>query len=262
MRAKPVPKEPAATQPGRVFRLTYSNVRPEDQPQLFKCRDGVACLELTAALFAAGYQYGTTVYLYPDDERKLTDFPQFRPSDIVVLTTRPPLHDKVALIRNRKIIHPAKTELEAVLFAALGEYFEFCVRKRVVLTKRGANCLRVEHPQKWTHLEFREYCGAEILKHHVGPEELKCAADRRSSVGFFFRASGLPAINCDFVASFGMDGLSTLIWNRIIRTRYPEWLTSPRFVMAELIYKQPFPDKPITPEFVDSGQFVEVRLLT
>lgn len=262
---KPAPTSPTSPPPaarGRVFRLTYSNVRPEDHPELFKCRDGVAGFELAAALFEAGYRYGTTVYLYPDDDRKLTDFPAFQPSDILVLTTRPPLHDQAALIPSRKVIHAAKTELEAVLFAALGEYFEFCTRKHMVLTKRGADCLRVEQPQKWAHVELYEYCGAEILKHHVGPEVLKRLENRRSSIAFFFRANRLPRINCDFVASFGMDGFGTLIWNRIIRTRFPEWLTSPRFVMAELIYKQPFPDKPITPEFVDSGQYVEVRLLT
>jgi len=32
--------------------------------------------------------------------------------------------------------------------------------------------------------------------------------------------------------------------------------------MAEIIFKQPIPDKPLTPEFVDDGAKVEVRLLT
>jgi hypothetical protein len=32
--------------------------------------------------------------------------------------------------------------------------------------------------------------------------------------------------------------------------------------MAELIFKKPLPPRPISPEFNDTGDYVEVRLLT
>lgn len=223
----------------------------------------MAFLELNAALARLGYEYATTTYLYPDDERTLADFPAFQPSDLLVLTTRPPLHDQVGIIPpHRKVIRAAKTELEAVLFAELAKYFEYCTRKHVQLTKEGARLLRVEQPGKWAHVELYEYCGAEILRHYIGPEPVRPQPDGHSTIAFFLRAVRLPKINCDFVASFGMDGYGTLIWNRMIRVRFPEWLSSPRFVMAELIYRHPIPPKPLTPEFVDDGSCVEVRLLT
>ena len=223
----------------------------------------MAFCELNAELSRVGYDYATTIYLYPDDDRPLSDFPALQASDLLVLTTRPPLHDQVGIIPpHRKVIRAAKTELEAVLFEELSKYFEFCTRKHVQLTKHAVSRLRVEQPSKWAHVELYEYSGAEIQKHYVGPEPLKPEPDRHSTIAFFLRANRLPKINCDFVASFGMDGYGTLIWNRLIRVCYPEWLESPRFVMAELIYRKAIPPKPITPEFVDDGGSVEVRLLT
>src|ERR1043166_2369321 len=120
---------------GRYFRLTYSNVPPDEDPKLFKGRDGVAFSELTAMLPSMGFDFGTTIYLYPDDERPLSFFPVFRDTDLLILPTRPPLHDKIGIIPpRRKIIHAAKTELEAALFKVLSKYFEFCTRKRVKLS--------------------------------------------------------------------------------------------------------------------------------
>ena len=257
------PREQRPTPNGRVFRLTYSNSRPDDDPKLFKCRDAMAFCELFPPLARLDYDYATTIYLYPDDERGLAEFPAFLPADILVLTTRPPLHDRVGIIPpHRKVIRAAKTELEAALFGVLANYFEYCTRKHVQLTKQGVSLLRVEQPNNWAHVEFYEYCGAEIQRHYVGPEPVKPEPNRHSTVAFFLRANRLPKINCDFVASFGMDGYGTLIWNRIVRIRFPELLKAPGFVMAELIYKKPIPPKPLTPEFADSDSCVEVRLLT
>jgi hypothetical protein len=130
----------------QFYRLTYSNTRPAEDPKLFQARDGVACTELTAPLPALGYTFGTTIHFYPDDKRRLTDFPAF----------------------------------------GLG----------------------------------------------------------------------------DLLASFGMDGYSTLIWNRLVRLRYPDLLTKPGFVMAEIIFKQPIPARPLTPEFATDPAYIDVHLLT
>jgi hypothetical protein len=262
------PKSAAVAVPGpppvgRTFRLTYSNSRPDEDPKLFCDRDAMAFCELDAALCAQGRAYATSIYLYPGDDRPLADFPTLLPSDLLVLTTRPPLHDQVGIIPpHRKVIRAAKTELEGVVFEELSKYFEFCTRKHVQLTPHAVSCLRVEQAAKWAHVEFYEYGRAEIQRHYVGPAPLKPDSDRHSTVAFFVHANRLPRINCGLVVSFGMDGYGTLIWNRLIRTRNPDWLQSPRFVMAELIYRKAVPDKPITPEFVDDGKTVEVRLLT
>lgn len=266
------PTKPGITLPqlGRVYRLTYSNGKPDDDPQLFKDRDSLAFLELAAQLFRMGYRYGTTIYLYPDDERRLTDFPRFEPNDVLVLTTRPPLHDKVGFVpQRRKVIHGAKTELEAILFKEFSNYFAWCTRKHVELTAHGLNCLQVADRQRWQHVELYEYfvlnktlSAAEVQKHYVGPEVVLPSPNHHSSIAFFLRANRLPGINCDFVASFGMDAFGTLLWNRMIRHQFATWLAEPRFVMAELVFKQQLPVRPITPEFNDADEYVEARLLT
>jgi hypothetical protein len=264
MKPERPPTQVEGTAPrSRYFRLTYSNVPPDEDPKLFKGRDGIAFCELAAVLPAMGYDFGTTIHLYPDDERSLSAFPQFRPSDLLVLPTRPPLHDKVGIIPpRRKIIHATKTGLEAALFKTLARYFEFCTRKRVKLSKYGASRIRVQDSQNWEHVEVYEYCGAEILKYYVGLEPVRPVAKHKSTIAFFLRVNCVPVLDCGFVASFGMDGYGTLIWNRFIRRAHPEWLAKPGFVMAELIFKKPIPDKPLTPDFVDDGAHVEVRLLT
>jgi hypothetical protein len=238
-------------------------VPPDDDPKLFKGRDGIAFCELAAVLPAMGYDFGTTIYLYPDDERPLSAFPPFQRSDLLVLPTRPPLHDKVGIIPpRRKIIHAAKTELEAALFHALAKYFEFCTRKRVKLSRYGFSRLRVRDAEKWEHVEVYEYCGAEIQKYYLGPEPVRPEAKLKSTIAFFLRVDRVPGLGCNFVASFGMDGYGTLIWNRYIRCTHPEWLTKPGFVMAEIIFKKPIPDRPLTPDFVDGDSCIAVRLLT
>lgn len=247
---------------GRVFRLTYANVRPDDDPKLFQCRDAMAFCELNAAFARLGHDYATSIYFYPDDDRGLDVLPKFQPTDTLVLTTRPPLHDRRGVIRPRKKIFSANTDLEDVLFDTLGVYIEYCTRKHVQLTKHGTSLLTVKDPDQWTHIEVYEYCGAWIQRHFHGPEAIKPPTNRHSTIAFFLRADGLPKIDCNFVASFGMDGYGTLIWNRYIRRHHPDWLTSPRFVMAELVYRKDIPEKPITPEFADDPSFVEVRLLT
>ncbi len=76
------------------------------------------------------------------------------------------------------------------------------------------------------------------------------------------RINQVPGVNSDCIASFGIDAYSTLIWNRLVRQRFAHLLTSPCFVMAELVFNKPIPLRPLTPEFVDDGDIVDVRLLT
>jgi hypothetical protein len=60
----------------------------------------------------------------------------------------------------------------------------------------------------------------------------------------------------------GVDGYSTLIWNAIVRRGYPHLVAKRGFVMAELLFKQPIPDRPLTPEFAADPAFLEVNLRT
>ena len=52
------------------------------------------------------------------------------------------------------------------------------------------------------------------------------------------------------LASFGMGGRETLIWKRIIRTRFPEWVSRNAFIVAEMNLNT-IPANPMTLESVD-----------
>ena len=267
--AKPIESQPA---PGRHFHLTYSSATPDDVHKLFKGRDGAAFDELAATLTPLGYQYGTTIHFYPNDERPLSDLPELRANDILVLTTRPPLTDREALNPLRRIILSSENDLEKLIFKQLFQRIFYCTRKHIKLTQAAQDRLNAD-VRKWKSLEFYENSGAThpngvavIRKHLALP--LKEQRGTNSTVAFLFRADSLPGVEgtpglpCALLASFGMDGYSTLIWNTIVRYKYPHFATQAGFVMAELVFKKEFPANPLTPEFALDPDFVEVNILT
>ncbi len=270
-RPTPAPQKLPSARP-RFYRITYSNCGPEDDAKLFQGRDGLAFNELTAPLPALGYDFGTTIHFYSDDQRALGTFPAFQPADLLVLPTRPPLTDRECLIPPRKIIRNSRNELEKLIFRRLFKYFAYCTRKHVQLTAEAQKFLLTD-VDRWKFIEFFENhrqdhpLGTALIQKH--PLLRKKHHDRPpSTVAFLVRSEALagvdntPGVKCGFLASFGMDGYSTLIWNHLVRTRYPHWLATPGFVMAELIFKQPIPTRPLTIEFAADPAFLEVNLLT
>jgi hypothetical protein len=271
-RSQPLAHLHAQAAQRRFFRLTYSNTGPEDEPKLFQGRDGIAFNELGAALTAHGYEFGTTIHFYSDDERKLSEFPTLRDTDFLVLPTRPPLTDREAFLPPKKFIRNSTNDLEKLIFKQLFKYFAHCTRKQLKLTPDAQACL-LRDVRKWESLEFFEvsrpghpYAEAHIQKHVASAR--KPEGKHPSTVAFLVRVNSLPGVGetsglpCGLLACFGMDGYSTLIWNRIVRLRYPELLTKPRFVMAELIFKKPIPRRPLTPEFATDPAYLEVKFLT
>ena len=270
-RTPPKPRE-CQPAPGRYFHLTYSNTPPDEVPKLFQGRDGAAFDELAATLSPLGYHYGTTIHFYPNDERDLQEFPVLCASDLLVLTTRPPLTDREALIPPRRIIWSSQNDLEKLIFKQLFQHISYCTRKHVKLTPAAQERL-IADARKWKSLEFFEHSGpthplgvAHIQKHLALPKKEQRGTN--STAAFLFRADSLPGVDgtpglpCGLLASFGMDGYSTLIWNTIVRLRFPHLVTQPGFVMAELIFKQPIPHRPLTPEFATNPDFLEVNILT
>jgi hypothetical protein len=267
--SKPPESQPA---PSRYFHLTYSSAGPDDVHKLFQGRDGAAFDELAATLPPLGYRYGTTIHFYPNDKRPLEEFPELCANDLLVLTTRPPLTDREALSPPRRIVLSSENDLEKLIFKQLFQHISYCTRKNIKLTPAAQERL-ISDVTKWKSLEFFEHSGpthplglAHIQKHLALPKKEQRGTN--STVAFLFRADSLPGVDgtpglpCALLASFGMDGYSTLIWNTIVRLKYPHLVTKPGFVMAELIFKQPIPDSPLTPEFAADPAFFEVKILT
>lgn len=150
----------------RVFRITYPsvfNVHPgkqdssltsHNEPQLWKCRDGLAAMELLAAM-PREKCYETSLMLYPSDEqRSWEEFPRFSPGDWLLLTTRPPISDAP---QHRKSIPASKSVLEDVVFSPLKEYLHTCSRKRLELEEKSMKLLLPDLRNSWSNVEFAEH---------------------------------------------------------------------------------------------------------
>jgi len=234
----------------QYHRFAYSMpVRSGDGPNLAKIRDGAAFSEVTAPLIKLGYEYGQMIYNPPfnpgtDAALDAEHYRFIKPSHLIVLTTRPPLDD--ATHGDKKLVQPSHTHLEKQIFAECRKYFAVSSRSHVQLTPAaGANFEKAE-------LIFHQHKSAR-LKFYKRLDEFRgrCVSKKANiSVGFFLRTKAIPEYGCGLLASFGMGSRETLIWNRIVRTRFPEWINRPAFIVAEMNLT-PIPANPVTLEFVD-----------
>ena len=116
-------------------RFAYSMpLRGKEEPQPFKIRDGAAFSEVTAPLAKLGYEYGEMLWNPPYRPRKYKkvgkeNYQYIKPSDLVVLTTRPPLSDKTH--GDKKKMLRSCTHLEDQVFKACRKYFKVCARPHV-----------------------------------------------------------------------------------------------------------------------------------
>ncbi|MCI0535223.1 MAG: hypothetical protein L0Z50_08345 [Verrucomicrobiales bacterium] len=238
-------------------RFAYSMpLRRGEDPSLSKIRDGAAFSELTAPLAKLGYEYGHIIYNPPFNPKKGVElgkehFTFIKPEDLVILTTRPPLDDPKH--GDKKLVLQSRTHLEKQVFAECRKYLGVCARSHVELTQAvGANFEKAE-------LVFHQHKSAR-LKYYKRLDEFKPVfASKKSdiAIGFFFRTKSIAEYGCGLLASFGMGGRETLIWNRIVRTRFPEWVNHCAFVMAEMNLTH-IPKNPVTLHFADQ---VKVKVL-
>jgi hypothetical protein len=234
----------------QYHRFAYSMpLRSGQGPNLSKIRDGAAFGEITAALVKLGYEYGQMIYNPPFNPAKDTgpgaeQFHFVKPGHLMVLTTRPPLDD--VMHGDKKLVLPSRTHLENQVFMECRKYFAVCSRSHVQLTPAaGANFEKAE-------LIFHQHKSAR-LKFYKRLDEFrgKCVSKKANvSLGFFLRTQAIPEYGCGLLASFGMGSRETLIWNRIVRTRFPEWVSRSAFIVAEMNLNA-IPANPVTLEFVD-----------
>ncbi len=178
--------------------------------------------------------------------------------DLLALTTRPPLDD--ARAGHRRTIKRSHSDLEEAIFATLGRCFKLCARSHVQLSDEMAKHLEGDAVAK-ASMKFHLHNDAR-LSEYMALEQLRPAevpSDKYLTIGFFIHLAKIQSFDCGMIASFGMGGTETLIWNRYVRNhpRRELWLTRPVFLVAELDLKN-IPSRPSTLSFVDD---VPVRIL-
>jgi hypothetical protein len=231
-------------------RFAYSApLRQGEDPNLSKIRDGAAFSEVTAPLTKLGYEYGRIIFNPPYNPRDRTEsskdcFSFIKPHDLIVLTTRPPLDDSKH--GDKKLVRQSRSHLEKQIFEECRKYLAICARSHVQLSNAvGAKFKKAD-------LVFHSYKSAR-LKYYKGLNDFRAKnAPKKSdlAIGFFLRAKAIPDYGCGLLASFGMGGRETLIWNHLVRTRYSEWLKRFVFIVGEFNLKRT-PANPVTLDFVD-----------
>jgi len=236
--------------PMHYHRFAYSMpLRGAEEARPFKIRDGAAFSEVAAPLAKLGYEYGEILWNPPFRPRKhkklgKEHYQFIKPDDLVVLTTRPPLSDHTH--GDKKKMLRSCTHLEDQVFKACKKFFRVCARSHVEIRK--SICGNFEKG----YLEFHQHKGAR-LKYFRRADLHKMKKPQKgthTAVCFFLRLNSIPEYGCGLVVSFGMGGWETLIWNRIVRSRYPDWFKRPCFVVGQFEMNG-LPSRPATLKFVD-----------
>ena len=267
----------------RVHRITYT-ASGRTYPMIFQVRDGAAYCEASAPLNDSGFQYGEMIHLYPEEiyskhHAHEPDLSFIQDGDVLIQTIRPPtdlLHRLVkgdASSSNQK--HGARsgkrednvklsgTDIEAKFGAEIAKCLSICSRAKMVLSENASAHL-LEGFQDWADLQMRVSNGAEIQKHQkfTGSkyEDRKNRPPFLDAAYFLNTRIEINGCACRYILSFGMGGIQTLVWNRILRIRRPKWLQDldqpDRFVVALLDAVQPDdPPFPSTLQFADDYDF-------
>ena len=124
--------------------FTFFMPRRVDRPlKVFQQRDLAAAMELLPALSRMGYGYGEPILNFPPETPPVAgqrgqaphpvDLAFVEPGDLILQTTRPPMHDEEE--GDRKRVERADTDLERWLFHLWGQYLDRCARSHVRLRK-------------------------------------------------------------------------------------------------------------------------------
>lgn len=226
--------------PGHFYHFSFLRRPPKQNPRFHELRDSDAFAELVPTLCAQGYDYGGLLINYPRQDT----IPELRPSDVVVLTTRPPVDD----VDGRRTIPKTGAPLERAILDACARYFDLCRRGKMWLATDVASHLI--HPDRG-EIEFYTYGSASYQRfRRRGERSWHYPVEKKTTAVFVLNAplrDGGPTL----LNAFGMNGAMTLIWCYLLRTRFRELLTTPGLSMVELV-THPLPTQPATLAFADA----------
>jgi hypothetical protein len=236
----------------RYFRFSYQVPVKKGRPLLpHQLRDGDAALELSEVLHRQGYEYGELLFNYPGERKRgstAVDDSFLTPSDLLLLTTRPPLDDEDE--RPRKTVHRAHTTLENKVFDALRLYFKWCTRSQIILSEHLLPTLPAAAVRK-SNIQFRQHGGA-AYDRYTGPGEdwHRPAPALRVTAAYLAYMEHAWEGGPTLLAAFAMGGTETLAWAHLLRTKFSHLVCSVPFAMAEITSTRP-PARPTDLSFAD-----------
>jgi hypothetical protein len=236
----------------RCFRFAYTMPCHKDrEPHPFQLRDGEAAAMLIAELAGHGYRYVGPLPQYPAPGPDLIPYDDsfMRETDVLLITTRLPMHD--IHVPDRRRIHRSYTQLEDKIFKALHVWFLRCARSEIELTDQAAAVS--QEIGKRQSIAFHQNAGAEYMEYGspVTGEWRRFRRVHTLTAAFLVYVAhpwpGGPAL----LAAFGMGGKETLGWCYQLANRFRHLLFTTPFAMAEL-QTGPLTERPTSIHFADS----------
>lgn len=209
-------------------------------------RDDCAVRELMSAQSRKGYVYGESIFNMPPDQPPPmgrggrvrsedlvpVDLSFVSAGDLLLQATRPPLDD--AVHEDRKRIERGYTLLEETLFEVWRQYFDFCCRSRIELSRHVVEHLREGYEDR-AAIKFYQHWHCGYLKHKSrDSRRWNEPPNSRLTAAFLLRVDEVWAGGPGYLAAFGMDGTATQAWNYLLHREMPQWLDRPGFTMVEL----------------------------
>lgn len=246
----------------RVFHNAYPCHQKGKSGELAKNRDAAAFVELMAALTLHGYTFESIIFNYAlvDGIPVREEFILIRSGDLIVMVTRPPMHDTVRKIKKKFL--RSGTRMEFRIFDVMSRYLSVCSRVHLRLGEeivsaweRGRGLLPGGGLQTPADFKFGQNCDARLKSWRTldpkararrfdqGPEDYR-------SIGCFLHVPRIEEFDCRLIVSFGMGSFENLVWNRIVRTRFDRWIDRPVFAIAEMDLNG-LPEDPVTLQFAD-----------
>ncbi len=267
-RRQHVPKADGTSSPmpKRLLRFAYCAEegvakRPEGVWRLLphQLRDGDAFIELSPVLYSSGYSYGGLLLNFPSRMPGGAiefDLTSLKSSDLLLLTTRPPIDDDPE--EDQRFIDRGSTPLEQEILRHLRHgCFKQCSREVLALQPHLARQLPREYANR-ARIEFSKnvrpsYPGATYkrLSRRHGSQR---PSDMQQRTAVYLLSTqqvwrGGPGL----LTAFGMSGIETLAWAYLLRTKFAKLLSAPRFVMAEILIRA-VPPKPNDLSFADDWE--------
>ena len=204
----------------------------------FQRRDDAAAIQILSALVGLGFEPGESI-LNPPPRKEVAhkmllqvDLEQVRSEDLILLTTRPPIHDQHQ--GDRKKVLRGFTDLEDRIFDVCGLFIEKSSRSHIILSDRASQHL-AKGFEGLAEMRFREAQGApfkELNAHggkgwhrHQGP---------RATAAFLLHVGSLWEGGPGLLCAFGMDGMATLGWAYRLRHGLAHLLEGTRFLVARV----------------------------
>ena len=240
--------------------------------KLNRIRDGAAFAELASIFLEREYFYGGILLNFPaqSGQREGPDeYPPLTPDSLLIQPTRPPLDDFSG--RRFHKLFPSRLWLERKIFTILRGYFRVCSRGQIWLADQLVIDKLRQPTFPKTNINFDaygwRYIGVGGIDGTLSEDIPDCDQGVTATYLLYLTSADVASTEWEnppnLLIGFGINGVATLIWSYLLRTRFRDKyfkdLTRSFFVMAEIALEDVPP--PPLPMSLDFAANLEVREL-